>query len=376
MKKLKCQLVLFTLTIFATLCLGGCDNLKSNKTHLGVIIPLTGELSSYGEPMKVGMEIALEELNSRGDNKTVYQLTFIDSQADQRVAVSGLQRLINIQNIKYVIGDVSSSTTLAMVPIAEQNEIFLLSPGASSPKLIEISKYFARNYPSSIDESIASAEFIFSELKNNEAALIYVNNEYGLGLGEMFEKRYTELGGTLVMKETYAFEQTDFRTLITKLRIVNPKVIYLAGNQREMGNFMRQFAEAGLSAQVVSNISFLEPDCLNLAGDAANGVIVPIPYYDPKDKSMRGAFEFGNLYRSRYDSNPSVAVALGYDALKLMAEGIENKGESTLNVASYIRNLKNYDGAMGVLNFTNGDVSIPVEFKIVINGSPVKYKAR
>ena len=125
-------------------------------------------------------------LYSRGDNKTVYQLTFIDSQADQRVAVSGLQRLINIQNIKYVIGDVSSSTTLAMVPIAEQNEIFLLSPGASSPKLIEISKYFARNYPSSIDESIASAEFIFSELKNNEAALIYVNNEYGLGLGEMF----------------------------------------------------------------------------------------------------------------------------------------------------------------------------------------------
>lgn len=377
MKKLKSIIaVVFLVTIGFSL--GGCNGDPAVKEiHIGVILPMTGELASYGEPMKVGIDLALEELNSRPDEDVpTYRLTLVDSQADQRAAVSGLQQLINVNEVKFVIGDVSSSTTLAMVPIAEQNQVFLLSPGASSPSLIGISRYFARNYPSSLEESIASAEFIFEDLGNKEVALIYVNNEYGLGLAGMFEKRFTELGGRLTMKEAYAFEQTDFRTLITKIRSTNPGLIYLAGNQREMGNFMRQFGEAGLSAQIVSNISFLEPDCLNIAGEAANGVIVPLPYYNPEDSSMSGAFAFGNQYRRKFGTNPSVAVAVGYDALKLMASGIETEGNSPVNVAAYIRNLKNYDGAMGSLNFTDGDVSVPVEFKIVRDGKPVNYQKK
>lgn len=366
--------ILFFLLPFS-FWLTGCGDLESDQINIGVIIPMTGELASYGEPMKIGIDMALEELNSR-EKAPTYRLTFIDSKADQTTAVSGLQQLINVNKVQFVIGDVSSSTTLAMVPVAEQNEVFLLSPGASSPRLIGISDYFARNYPSSVEESVASAEFVFNELGFEEAALIHVNNEYGLGLSEMFEKTYTDLGGTLIMKESYAFEQTDFRTLVSKIRSINPELIYLAGNQREMGNFMRQFDEAGLSATIVSNISFLEPDCLNIAGPAANGVIVPLPYYNPEDLEMRGAYEFGELYHEKHGNYPSIAVAVGYDALMLMAKGIEEKGQSPAEVAAYIRNLKNYDGAMGELNFTDGDVSIPVVFKVVENGEPVDYEVR
>jgi branched-chain amino acid transport system substrate-binding protein len=354
----------------------GCNNSNKEKViNVGVVIPLTGELGSYGEPMKVGMELAMEELNSRksgGEQK--FNLIFIDSKADQTTAVSGIQKLINIDKVKYVIGDVSSSTTLAMIPIVEQNNIFLFSPGASSPKLIGISKNFARNYPSSVEESIASADFIYNKLSIKESALIYVNNEYGLGLSEMFEKRFKELGGNIMMKEGYAFEQSDFRTLIAKIKSANPPVIYLAGNQKEMGVFMKQFGEYGLTSKIVSNISFLEPDCLNVAGANADGVIVPLPYYNPEDSTMNGAFKFGEIYKRKYGNSPSVAVAVGYDALMILSRAIETQGVDPMLVSTYIRNLKNYDGAMGTLNFTEGDVSIPVVFKKVEDGKPVDYK--
>ncbi|MBK7254018.1 MAG: hypothetical protein IPI04_08895 [Ignavibacteria bacterium] len=74
---------------------------------------------------------------------------------------------------------------------------------------------------------------------------------------------------------------------------------------------------------------------------------------------MGGAYKFGKLYEKKYGKPSSVAVAVGYDALMILSRAIEKQGLILL-VSNYIRNLKNYDGAMGTLNFTNGDVSIPV----------------
>lgn len=383
MKNLKAivvSLMVMTILVFAG-CRGGgeTNNGESQKDEkevikIGAILPLTGELASYGDPMKKGIEMALEQLNSREDNKYKFKLKYFDSKAEQATAISALQNLINVENVKFVIGDVSSSTTLAMIPVAEQNKVFLLSPGASSPKLNNISPFFARNYPSSVEESIESAKFIFNTLGKKDIALIYVNNEYGLGLAKTFEREYQDLGGKINFKEAYQYEQSDFRTLISKLETEKPSLIYLAGNQKEMGKFMKQYAEAGLDEQIVSNISFLEPDCLDLAGAAANGVIVPVPYYNPLDSTMKGAYEFGKLYKQKTGELPTVAPAVGYDALMLMAMAFDSTNADPVKSAKLIRNLKTYDGAMGEISFTNGDVSVPVVFKVVKNGETINYE--
>ena len=371
----KAMKFLFTAIITLTGIISvGCSKSEDDKITIGVILPFTGDLSSYSEPVKTGIDVALAELNARkGEGVKQYALKAMDSQSNQKTGVSVLQQLININNIKYVIGDVGSSSTLALVPVAEQNEVFLISPGALSPKLADISPFFARTSPPSAEQSISAADFSFNELGHREVAFVYVNNEYGIGLVELFEKKFTELGGTVSMKEIYAFGQTDFRTLIAKLRAQNPGLIYLAGNQKEMGSFMRQFGEVEITAQIVSNVSFLEPDCLDVAGEAANGVIVPLVYYNPEDPSMDGVFNFGKKYREIYGENPHIAAAQGYDALKLIATAIEKDPGGVEQVAAYVRNLKNYDGALGVLNFTNGDVSTPVEFKVVKDGEAVSY---
>jgi len=377
LKSIKASLVMLAMLITAGVFAAGCTSQQSEQEDVtvGVLLPLTGELASYGEPMKKGMEIALEQISEDGDGQVYkYNAVFVDSQADPKTAVSGMQKLISLNGARYIIGDVASSTTLAMAPIAEKNKIFLLSPGASSPKLRGISPFFARNYPSSVEESIDSAEFIKNVLKKDKVAIVYVTNEYGLGLVDMFQEKYTEIGGQVTMKEPYQFEESDFRTIIAKLRQEQPEVIYLAGNQREMGKFMKQYAESDISATIVSNISFLEPDCINVAGKAADGVIVPVPYFNPEDTSMKGAYAFGESYKAKFGEYPSLAVAVGYDAMMLMNKAVTDGNNDPEKAAEVIRNLKNYDGAMGTLSFTDGDVSVPMVFKVVKEGVPVDYK--
>lgn len=359
-------IVLLVLLFFAA-----CNNAKKDKDviKIGVILPLTGELASYGNPMKIGINMAYAKLDS-----TKFKLIFINSKGENKTATNGLQELINIHGVKYVIGDVSSSTTIAMIKIAESNNVFMLSPGASSPKLKNISKYFARNYPSSIEESVNSAKFIFENLDKSSVAVIYVNDEYGNGLASLFKEELMKQGGNILLYESYETKQSDFKTLLEKVRRVKPEVIYLAGNQKEMGKFMKQYKELGINSQIVSNISFLEADCINVAGEAADGTIVPLPYYNPEDSTYTGAYNFGKLFFSKNNKYPTVAEAVGYDALMLMVESIQNGNNEPIKAAEYIRNLKNYDGALGKLNFNDGEVSIPVVFKVVKEGKPVDFK--
>ncbi len=348
----------------------GCGKKDEGKIKIGVVLPMTGDLASFSEPLKTGMEFAIRELNNKNNNKM--ELVFVDSKADPTTAINGLQKLLNVDKVNYVIGDVSSPVTLALVPIIEKNKAFLLSPGASSPKLDNISSLFARNYPSSVIESYESAKYLANKQNILKTALIYVNSEYGLGLRDVFTRTYKELGGEIIFTETFDIGRTNFRNIIIKMKEANPEAIYLGGNQKEMGSFMRQLRESGSRVLVISNISFLEADCLNIAKNAADGVIVPVAYYNPIDTIYKSAFNFAKLVKEKLNKEVTVPIAVGYDAIMLIAKGIEKFGDNPEKVASYIRNLKNYDGALGLLNFTDGDVRMPVEFKIVKNGKSIR----
>jgi branched-chain amino acid transport system substrate-binding protein len=358
--------------VIISLIISGCDNRKKQDEALkiGVILPFTGELASYGDPIKKGIEIA------RTDADTDYpiEIVYSDSKGEARTAANNLQKLINIDSIQYIIGDVSSTVTKTIAPIAKQNNVFLVCPGASSPKLQNINEFFARNYPSSVSESVESAKFLYNEKGIKEAAIVYVNSEYGLGIRDMFKQTFEDLGGRVTLSESYEFGNKDFRIIIAKLRNVRPPAIYLGGNQKEMGHFMRQLRETNYNPEVISNISFLEPDCINIAGEAADSVIVPVAYYNPEDSLMKGAYRFAEKYKNKFNEEPSVVNAVGYDALTLIITAVNKVGNNPAKVAEYVRELKNYDGAVGILNFSKGEVTIPIVFKMIINGKPVVIK--
>lgn len=364
-------------SIFAVaLCVvffSACNNTtqKNETIKIGFINPMTGELASYGEAVKRGVDLALEEVNSQGllKGKTL-EVIMEDSKGESKTAISSLQKMINIDEAKYVIGDISSTVTLAMLPVTEQNNVFLFSPGAATPKLTNAGKLFARNWPSNNEEAYSAADYSFNKLGYKSSIIVYVNNDWGLGLMENFEKRFSELSGTIVTKEIYTYESVDFRTLILKLKSQKADCIYLAGNQKEMGNFMKQLRESKNQIPVISNTSFLEKDCLKLAGRASEGVIVPTPAYNPNDTTSKSIQDFNDAIKKKFNLQPTLAEANGYEAIKLIVDGINKEGNDPVKVANYIRNLKNYRGAGGLVSFTNGDISVKNEYKKIVNGIP------
>ena len=353
-----------------------CNNSTQKKEaiKIGFINPMTGELATYGEAVKRGVDLALEEANSHDLLKgKALEIIMEDSKGESKTALSSLQKMISVDGVKYVIGDISSSVTLAMLPVTERSNVFLFSPGAATPKLTNVGKLFARNWPSNNEEANSAAEYSFNKSGYKSSIIVYVNNDWGLGLMENFEKRFTQLGGTIVAKEIYTYESVDFRTLILKLKSQKADCIYLAGNQKEMGNFMKQLRESKNEIPVISNTSFLEKDCLALAGPAGDGVIVPTPAYNPTD-STNTIKIFYEAIKKKYNVEPTLAEANGYDAVMLIIEAINKEGNDPIKVANYIRNLKNHNGAGGLVNFTNGDISVNNEYKIIVNGIPQVIK--
>lgn len=336
-------------------------------TSIGFINPMTGELAGYGEAVKRGVDLAVKEVNDKSLLKSgSLEVIMEDSKGETKTAITSVQKLISIDKTKYIIGGISSNVTLAMLPVTEKNKVFLFSPGAATPKLTNKGQLFVRNWPSSHEEANNAASYSYNNLNHRKVSIIYVNNDWGLGLMQNFESKFASLGGEIVDKQIYPYENNDFKTLLLKMN-KDADFIYLAGNQKEMGHFTKQLRERGINLPIISNTSFLVEDCLFIAGDAAEGVIVPTPAYDPKssDKKIK---DFYQAIQKEYEVIPSLAEANGYDIIMLIVEAINENGDDPVKVAKYIRNLKNYEGAGGNVSFANGDVSRENVFKTVKNG--------
>ena len=211
---------LITLAIMAFLVFSCKENKSNNSTEkeiltIGFINPMTGELATYGEAVKRGVDLALREVNEKslldsGDLKIIME----DSKGETKTGITSLQKLINIDGAKYIIGGISSNVTLAMLPVTEKNEVFLFSPGAATPKLTNNGNLFARNWPSNNEEANSAADFSYNTLNYRKASIVYVNNDWGLGLKENFENKFTSIGGEIDDKQIYSYGNKDFKTLL------------------------------------------------------------------------------------------------------------------------------------------------------------------
>jgi branched-chain amino acid transport system substrate-binding protein len=170
------------------------------------------------------------------------------------------------------LGPLTSGTTLAVAPIAEKNHVVILSPGASAPKITQAGDYIFRNELSEAYGARAQAELAFSRLNFKSVALLYINNEYGVGTVGVFRDSFSRLGGRIVADEAFDSGATDFRTALTRIKQANPDAIFVVF-QDEIANIVRQRAELGISVPIYTTPVFEDPENLKTLGPLAEGII-------------------------------------------------------------------------------------------------------
>lgn len=118
-----------------------CVEKKSDEIKIGVVLPLSNsEISVGGKRTLQGIELAVNQYQKENQN-TKIKLHVEDSEADPTKGVSAINKLIFQDGIKYILGDLTSSVTLAMAPIAEKNKVIILAPGASNPNIRNAGDY-------------------------------------------------------------------------------------------------------------------------------------------------------------------------------------------------------------------------------------------
>ena len=353
--------------------LAGCQQKQTQQpprtqqrtVKIGAVLPLTGDLATYGRNAKEGIELAAEEVNLKGGIKV--QVVYEDSKGQPQAAVSAVQKLITLDKVSCIIGDVASSATLAIAPIANQRKVVVLSPAASSPNITDAGEYIFRIWPSDDFEASVMADYV-KRKGYTKVAVLYVNNDYGKAMFATFAKKIKNYGVAIAAVETFQQNATDLRAQLTKIKTVRPDALYLISYPKDTIVFLGQYRQLGLTIPILSTSAFEDPQILKTQKAAAEGVVFtsPIPP-DPKEPVVAA---FKKNYKAKFGKEPGLVADYAYDALKLLVEAVQlGGGIDGPSIKRGLEKVKDFKGASGLINFdANGDVVKPSGLKTVKDG--------
>ncbi len=346
---MKKHYLIFALVII--LLIAGCGSSKKNK--IGVMLPTSGDVAEYGKGALGGVELAHKLINM--DN---IELVLEDSQCDGKAAVNSINKLISVENVVAIIGELCSSATLAAAPVAEENHVVLVSPASTSPKITEAGDYIFRTIPTDARQGVFAAELISDE-GYDKLATLYPNEDYGKGFSEVIEKSFIEMGGEVVRSESFERGSTDVRSQLTKIKKSNPDVLFLISNSPDAAiAALRQIKELGITAAIYGSEG-LKADSIAQA-DGAEGLI--ITSVNP------GSIEFSDNHNAEFGRDPGPFAAQGYDAYMALAKAIEDGATTGEEIKNKLYEMS-FTGVTGEVEFDeNGDVGGSYDIYKVIDG--------
>jgi branched-chain amino acid transport system substrate-binding protein len=349
---------------------------STEPIKIGFIGALTGDAASYGEPIKNSIELAVIDVNSSGGiNGRKIEMIYEDAKCSGKDAVSAVQKLINIDKVKIIIGGICSGEILSVASITESAKVLILSPGASSPDVTQAGDFVFRNIPSDSEGSQTLAKLIMEKYKT--AAIISENSDYAQGNRKVFTSTVNTLKGTMVADENYAPGTTDFRSILTKIKATNPDALVINPQTEIAGaTIINQARELGIIAPIYGTVIVAGSKTAEIAGANAEGMIVFDAPGLREDNTK--AVKFLADYTAKYGKPSFIEFYLGAgnDAVYIMAQAISKAGTDTEKLRDYLYDLKSYNGVIGTYSFDeNGDLTgIGSVIKIIKDGKAVEMK--
>lgn len=362
------------LVVLAVIIVGGVvvsgQKAEIETIKIGVIAPLTGVRADAGEFTKNALAIAEEEINADAVRKFKTQFLFEDSRYEPAPAVSALRKLIDIDDVRYIIGPHGSSEVLAAAPVAEQQKVILIAPASQTSEVSQAGDYIFRLIHNSAQEAPVSAAFVAQRMKGGTLHFLALNTAITEAYLKDFTPPFEQAGKKIGLVEKFDSKAGDFKTELAKIKSKNPTDVFLIAAPKHAGLILKQANELGIKAQFY-NIGVEGPDLLQLAGSAAEGLLYPYSY-DVAGKSERVA-HFYNAYAARFKGEPDTVAANVYDAAFLVSDCVEQVGDEVEKVKQCLYATKNFNGASGIFSVDeNGDAVKNIFFKTVKGGKFVR----
>jgi len=354
MKRIAISLLLVTSLLLAIACerKGGPGTSNSTGTIVvGYYGDLSGRTSNFGQSTKEGVLMAADEINKAGGlNGRQVQILSEDDEGRPEKAATVVTKLIDQDKVVALLGEVASGNTLAAAPKAQGAKVPMISPSSTNPAVTQVGDYIFRVCFIDPFQGEVMAKFAANTLKAKKAAIMLdFNSPYSRGLTEFFEAAFTKLGGQIVNKQSYTQGDRDYKGQLTAIRSASPDVIYVPGYYGEVGVIAKQAQQLGIKAPLLGGDGWDATQLWELGGDALNGDFIS-NHYSVDDPSP-AIQKFVADYQGRYSKRPDALAALGYDAMKVLAEGIKKAGSTDgQKLRDAIAQTKDFSGVTGTIS--------------------------
>lgn len=363
--KIILSLVVLALIIWAGYTYTQKLEVGSDETiKIGVILPLTGELASYGEGVKNAINLAVEQSEFKDEIQIIVE---DDHSCLSPNAVSAVQKLINLDKVEGIIGSLCTGSTLAITPIAEENKIIVISPSSTGKNLTEAGEYVFRTIASDADKSIAVANYAYNKGFRKAVLLFDSTQDALVSQKDDVKLAFKNLGGEIIIEESFATSDRDFRSQLNKIKNIDEDIIFVSAIPEALGIILKQAENLELDTQFVSTeTSAGTKELVDIAGLSAEGLIFPFAT-TPDNLEYN---KFIEDYKTKYGVEPTAYAAEGYDAAMLLIKALFASDGTAESIKDELFKVgKNYYGASGLITFDqNGDVQKPMVIRKIENG--------
>jgi branched-chain amino acid transport system substrate-binding protein len=299
---------------------------------IGVIAPLSGDLSALGLGIKNSVDLAIKQANEK---KTIpgwtLELDAQDDQATPDVGKNAATKLAGEDEVIGVVGTLNSSVSQSVQPVLSSANIVQVSPANTNPTLTQgadLSKpqrpyptYFRTCTTDAIQGPVA-ARYLYNNAGVKKVATVHDKLAYGQGLVSAFSEEFKKLGGQVVLADTINPDDKDFSSVISKIKNAGPDAIYYGGQYPQAGPLSQQAKAAGVKVPVMGGDGIFDPAYIELAGKTSNGDLATS--VGAPTESLPTAKQFVSDYQAAGYKEPYAAYgAYSYDAANAIIEAMK-----------------------------------------------------
>jgi len=342
---------------------------------IGEVGSMTGSEATFGTSTHQGILLAVEQANAAGGvNGKKLEVISLDDQGKPEEAATAVTKLITQDHVSAILGEVASSRSLAMAPIAQQYKIPMVTPSSTNPKVTEQGDYIFRVCFIDPFQGHVMAKFALETLKVKKVAILRdVKNDYSVGLADFFTETFKKGGGAVVMDQSYSAGDIDFKSQLTAIRAQSPEAIFVPGYYTEVGLIARQARELGIKAPLMGGDGWDSPKLKEIGGDAINGSFFS-NHYSAEDKNPH-VQQFITQFKTKFGVIPDGLAAMGYDAAMVLVDAMKRspKLEST-DVRTALATTKGYQGVTGVITINEKRDAVKSAVVLEVAGGEFKYQ--
>lgn len=349
---------LFAIVLALTLALSSSAAL-ADVIKLGGLAPLTGTYSEYGKGFKIGFQMAIDEINAAGGvNGHTFEIDVQDSEGEPVTSTTLATQFAENDEVMALLGDFSSGACKANAEICDLYGITQLSPTASAPDYASMSPFCFSIMGRQDAEAPFLAKYVLKRYMGAQrVGVVRVDSDWGLSSYQNFEKKALEEGLEIVAHETYQTGETDFSSIVTKVRAANPDVLVVLDQGNSVASIFNQADSDGWDVRHVALGPGTSQQLVDQLIDPDN-LIVTSPFFFNADDAELMAWRDAFMAQSGFA--PTIHPACAYDTVYLIAEAVRAIGDGEITRQAIRDALQdvNYAGLTGNIKFNpDGDIN-------------------